>query len=184
MPIRADDDGGSKEFEIHPAGTFPGLCLDVQDKGMVDSEYQGKTTTRHKGVLWFWCGQRDSEGRLLLVNMWFTLSTFHKAAIWPFLRGWLGDEAPGTGEGDRSERVAFDFETLIARPSYLTLVHNVGKNGKTYCNIGNAAPPYPNMEVPAYPDDFVRFEDREPRDEGVGQGAPPQGPPNDSDVPF
>lgn len=53
-----------------------------------------------------------------------------------------------------------DTEQLVGKAAWLTIVHNVGKDGKTYANVKSAMQPPPNMPAPVVPADFVRHDDK------------------------
>lgn len=53
-----------------------------------------------------------------------------------------------------------DTEKLVGLPAWLTIVHNVGKDGKTYANVKSAVMPPPGQPAPLIPADFVRHDEK------------------------
>jgi len=97
-----------------------------------------------------------------------------------FLKAWF----PALKDEDFAR---FDADKLVGKGAYITVAHNVGKDGNTYANIVGAMQPPKGSALPAIPKDFVRHEDRE---KAAAQAAPvaqqpvatsPQG---EDDLPF
>ena len=71
-----------------------------------------------------------------------------------FLKAWF----PALKDEDFAR---FDADKLIGKGAYITVAHNVGKDGNTYANIVGAMQPPKGSVLPEIPSDFVRHEDRE-----------------------
>lgn len=78
-----------------------------------------------------------------------------------------------------------DTEKLVGLPAWLTIVHNVGKDGKTYANVKSAVMPPPGHPAPLIPADFVRHDAKAENAAKPAQAAPAHivGE-NESEMPF
>ena len=168
---------GGTSFPPHPDGQHPAICIDIIDRGMVETEYKGEKKEKHKITLRFFCGQwtatHDDNGnevqKPLWVDAWFTASLHEKSALRPFLENWRGRAF--TDE----ELAGFNVAKLLHVPAYLQLKHNKTPD-RTYCNIGSIMALPKGMDAPQIPTDYVRVKDRPPQEEendgGFGGGSP------------
>ena len=157
MPLIAPPGGSS---EPHPAGGFPAICIDVVDKGLQQSTWEGKEVTRHRFFFRFYCGQTRADGSIAWVNRGLTLTTHEKGTVWSFLGAWMGRSF---SEGDRR---TFDMEQMIGEPAYLQVLHKDGR-----AQINSIMPLPTGMPVPNMPD-YTRVAN--------GGGQQPTG----DDIPF
>ena len=159
---------GKGTIPPHPEGQFPGVCIDVIDRGLVESSYLGVKKMKHKVTIRFWCGEygerADGESIPLFVDEWFVLSLHEKSALRPFLESWRGKKFTD------AELKAFDLETLIGVPAFLQVSQNtVGE--KVYANTDSVMK-LPKG-VPGIPPlaDYVRVCDRPERDAPSGNSS-------------
>jgi len=146
MPIIAKNSGG--DSTPAPEGLWPAVCVDVVDKGMVESaKYKPRHMVQLRWVL-------DAEpalpdGRPHMAVRSFGLSLGEKSNLRPLLEAWRGKKF--TNE----ELEGFDLEKLIGVNCQVQILHNVSQ-GKTYGNVQAVVPAargVAKMEVPA---DYVR----------------------------
>ena len=159
---------GKGSIPPHPEGQYPAVCIDVIDRGLVESSYLGVKKMKHKVTIRFWCGEygerADGESIPLFVDEWFVLSLHEKSALRPFLESWRGKKFTD------AELNAFDLETLIGVPAFLQVSQNtVGE--KVYANTDSVMK-LPKG-VPGIPPlaDYVRVCDRPDRDAPNGNSS-------------
>lgn len=154
-PIIAKDSGG--DFTPAPEGSYPAVCCDVIDKGIVEDQY-GK---RHRLQV-RWQLNEDAglmeNGKPWLVVKTYTLSLNEKATLRHDLESWRGKKF--TAE----ELRGFDVERLLGVPCFLLVVHNMVDNGKVFANI-NAIMPLPKGTEKPVVRDYTRVETIAPVEE-------------------
>jgi len=177
------DKGG--DFVPAPQGVWPAVCVDVVDKGMVESAmYKPRHMVQLRWVL-----EAESalpDGRPHMAVRQFGLSLGEQSHLRPFLEAWRGKKF--TDE----ELAGFDLEKLIGAQCQLQIIHSVNK-GITYGNVQAAFPLGKNAQRVEMPKDYVRAQDRP---DYVNPSAPvaPEAPPaqfedeyagvSDDDIPF
>jgi len=144
----------NKPFESHPEYTGPAVCVDVTPPKTVQTDYGPKDQFR----LVFETTELRDDGKPYLVwSRGFTPTLGEKAALRSFLRQWFGRDLTAT------ELAEFDTETLIGRTAHLVIVHNDGRNGETYANIGLIRPDKAGSNLRPS-GKYVRVKDREDKD--------------------
>lgn len=155
MPIIASD--SSRTFTPHPAGAFPGTCVDVHDLGVIEVTFQGRSKQQHKVDVYFFCGQwgqKDNGERFpLTVRKRFTLTLNEQGNLRPFLESWRGKKFT------KEELRGFDLEVLIGAPAFLQVSHNETEKG-TFANIDVIMRIPQGQRPPGIPEGFVRMKDR------------------------
>jgi hypothetical protein len=153
----------SKSFESHPEYSGQAVCVDVTPLKSVQTDYGPKEQFK----LVFETTEMRQDGKPYLVwSRGFTPSLGEKAALRGFLKQWLGRELTAAEEQE------FDTETLIGRPASLVIVHNEGRNGETYANIGLIRPD--KSATPLSPSGkYVRVKDRQDKDATFSRVAQP-----------
>jgi hypothetical protein len=117
----------NKPFEIHPEYNGLAVCVDVTPPKTVQTDYGPKEQFR----LVFETTELRDDGKPYLVwSRGFTASLGEKSALRAFLKQWFGRDLTA------AEQQELDTETLIGRTAQLVIVHNEGRNGETYANIG------------------------------------------------
>jgi hypothetical protein len=180
MPIIAKD-GGS--FTPHAEGQFPAVCVDVVDKGIVETTWQGKTKSRHVVRVVFQTDETLESGKPAIASRTFTLSLGEKSALRPFLESWRGRKFSA------EELAGFDVESLIGAGAIIQVLHEK-KGDKTYDNIVSAMKLMKGMQK-LTPRDYVRVCDRPEQTaqsngetDSYGPGMDDVPPPEDDDLPF
>lgn len=165
------------ERELVPEGQYVGVCVDVVDLGMVESEWQGETKVQHKCRVVFELGESKADGSRHTISERFTASLHEKAALRKFLQSWRGK--PFTAE----ELKGFDTESLIGVNAILQVVHNT-KGDRTFDNIDTVMRPVKGTKWFEPSGKYIRVKDRTP---AQAAAAPPDDtpPPDDNDgLPF
>jgi hypothetical protein len=164
-------------FTPAPAGTHAAVCVDVVDLGVVETNWQGKVTRKHKvSIVWQIDEDRD-DGKPFAVRKRYTLSLHEKAALRKDLESWRGRAFT------EEELQGFDLENLLRIGCLLNIIH-ASKDGQTYSNVASIMKLPKGMQAPE-PRDYVRVCDR-PAEQGVGIAQPSEEgwAPTDEDVPF
>lgn len=176
--------GNDRDFPPHPEGQWAVRCIDIIDLGKIQSTYQGRTTSRHRGILRFYAGQEtepDKNGEVLplWIDQFVTMSLHSRSRLRKLLEAWRGQKF--TDE----ELEGFDLEVLLGKGAYIQVSHNAG-NERVYANIDSIMKLPKGVQSAPMLKDYVRVQDREPEpeeqyeDEPVGVAAGD----DDSDLPF
>jgi hypothetical protein len=153
----------NKPFESHPEYTGPAVCVDVTPLKTVQTDYGPKEQFR----LVFETTELREDGKPYLVwSRGFTPSLGEKAALRSFLKQWFGRELTA------QELAEFDTETLIGRPAHLVIVHNEGRTGETYANIGLIRPDKTGGKL-APSGHYTRVKDRQDKDTSFSRVSQP-----------
>lgn len=159
MSIIARRPEGDRNFEPAPEGTYQAVCVDVVDLGLVESEFAGEKSIKHKVRIAFQLNERNSQGKMYLVSSFFNLSLHEKSALRLFLEAWRGRRFTESEVID-----GFDLEKVIGANAQVQVVHREYK-GSTFSNI-NAILPWPVKFGEAISaEEYVRVVDREPKEE-------------------
>lgn len=134
----------SYEREIHPAGTFAAVCVDLVDLGMRVKDFQGRRSAAHTCALVFSTGRKSKDGFSLDLQQEFTVSLNGKANLAKFIESWRGkpltDEEKGSG---------FSLKAYGHKPAMISVIHRKSKDGsRTYANIGSIMPLPDGMALP------------------------------------
>ena len=144
----------NKPFESHPEYTGPAVCVDVTPLKTVQTDFGAKEQFR----LVFETTELRDDGKPYLVwSRGFTPTLGEKAALRAFLKQWFGRDLTAQELGE------LDTETLIGRTAHLVIVHNEGRNGETYANIGLIRPDKAGSNLRPS-GKYVRVKDRQDKD--------------------
>ena len=185
MPIygRQSEGGGKSKFPPHPEGSYAAICADVWDPWTVESTYadsKGKLIDKTR-VVWLTTETNPETGEPWEVSevLNLTMGSQEKPSrARERFTSWRGKSF--TDEEARK----FDWESLIGKTCYLTVVHN-RKDGKTYANVSSIAPLPKGMPAPSIPASFTRKRDRvrvpkqQPQNDGWGESSDA-----DDSIPF
>lgn len=121
---------GGKTRENPEPGSYQFRFCSVIDYGTQKVEFEGKEKKIHQvNIGYEILGEQTSEGEHFVLYQKYTLSSSKKANLMAHLNGWYGKDASG-----------LELETLPGKIGNLVIIHNEGKNGKTYANISSLAP--------------------------------------------
>lgn len=177
MPIIAKATGTN--FVPAPAGSHSAVCVDVVDMGMLEVNFGGKTSNKHKIRIVWQIDEVMADNRPFIVQKRYTLSLHEKATLRKDLESWRGRQfSPEELEG-------FDVEVLLGVPCLLGVIQQ-SKDGSTYANVSSIMR-LPKGMNPLKQRDYIRVCDR-PAETTNGQApAEDDGAFNgitDDDVPF
>jgi hypothetical protein len=176
MPIYAK----KTDFIPAPEGTWPAVCVDVVDKGMVESE---KYKPRHMiQIRWVMDAEPPLKtGKPHMASRMFGLSMGKKSLLRPFLECWRGKKFSSDDEAYN-----FDIEKLIGANCQLQIIHN-----GDYANVQTIVPPARGVNKMYPPEDYVREMNRPgyvppvmPEEEIPEQEPSYVDQIDDSDIPF
>lgn len=148
MPLYAPV-GGS--YEIPDEGVVQGVCVDVIDRGEMESTFNGKTEKKRKVEFVFQVAQNGSNGAPLQVSKLFNLTLGPKATLRKFLEGWRGKPFAD------DEAARFDLESVKGKNAQIGIMHATGKQGGKFANIATVMALLKGMPEMA-PRDYVRKE--------------------------
>ena len=123
----------SGDFQPHPEGIHPAVCVDLIDLGLVPTEFQGETKLVHKVKAVFESEARMADGRPFTVSKSFTMSMHPKAKLNEFVSKWRGRPVlPG-------ETIV--LEKMIGASCTLVISHQQNRKGYTYAAIDAVSKP-------------------------------------------
>jgi hypothetical protein len=164
---------GSGDFTPAPEGLHAAVCVDIIDKGLIDTKFGPKHQVR---VIWEISFLRD-DGRPFTVGRTYTASLHQQSNLRKHLEAWRG-------RAFTAEEVAgFDLEKVLGTPCQL-LVQHADVDGTIFANVGNVmkAQPGPKQKPSGC---YTRWKDRPENQAKAPTSAPnPAGPPEQEPVPF
>lgn len=165
-----------------PEGTWPGVCVDVVDKGIVTiGDYKPRHMVQFRWIL-------DAEppladGKPHMAVRSFGLSLHEKSSLRPFLESWRGKKFT------EDELQEFELEDLIGANGQIQILQTK-RGGIVYGNVQAILPLGRGMAKMEVPSDYVRQVERDRRagleKEPDGAASDPfaeEGPGDDS-IPF
>lgn len=154
MPMKPLSAKGN--FTPAPEGLWPGVCVDVVDKGIVKSAlYKPRHMIQIRWVVDAEPPLEDGRPHICARMFGYTLAGENNK-LRPFLEAWRGKAFT------EEELDAFDPEKLLGVCGQVQIIHNK-KNGNTYSNVQAVVPfprGLPRMEIPK---DYIRQEERDRR---------------------
>ncbi len=123
----------SGDFQPHPEGIHPAICVDVMDLGLVETDFQGQKKMVNKVKITFESEALTDDGKRCSVSKNFTASLHPKAKLAEFLGKWRGRPVmPGE---------SIDLQKLIGANCTLVISHQQNLSGKTYASIDAVSKP-------------------------------------------
>jgi hypothetical protein len=120
-------------FNPHPEGIWPALCLDVIELGMMWSEFQGQRKLVPKVKVVFETEAVGEDGKRCIVTKNFTASLHPKAKLAEFLGKWRGRPVVPPE--------SVDLGKLIGACCTLVISHQKNLSGKTYASVDAISKP-------------------------------------------
>jgi hypothetical protein len=143
-------DKGTTSFQPAPTGVHTGVCVDVIDLGMKDTQWGPK----HKIRLVWQIEELMENGKPFLVSKQYTASLNEKANLRKDLESWRG--RPFT----QKECEGFDVETIVGVNCLLNVQQEV-KGENTWANIKGVMPLKKGID-PIHVTNYIRVKDRDP----------------------
>lgn len=152
MPITATQPE-KQERELVRSGTHAAYLYRVIYLGTQKRVFEGKEIQSQKVWIDFELPKevveyedkdtKEKKSFVRTVGAEYTLSLSEKGKLLPMLQGWLGRSLTS------DELQGFDVCTLLGKPAFVTIAHQVAKNGATYANIASVAPVMEGYQMPA-----------------------------------
>jgi hypothetical protein len=153
----------NKPFDTHPEYNGNAVCVDVTPPKTVQTDYGPKEQFR----VVFETTQLRDDGRPYLVwSRGFNTTLSEKSALRAFLKQWFGRDLTA------AEQQEFDTDTLIGRTAQIVIVHNDGRNGETYANIGLIRPDKSGAGLKPS-GKYTRVKDRQDKDSSYNRVSQP-----------
>lgn len=155
------------EYELHPAGIFPAVCVDVIDLGMQVSEWMGKErVTQRVRIVFETADSGAGPGQL---SRSFTASLHQKSRLAEFLGKWRGRPViPGD---------SIDLDHLIGVSCTLVVSHQQRNDGAgLYASIDAISRPTRKMVASGQYDPKAAREQLAEKQVRAAQGPGPAGP--------
>jgi hypothetical protein len=153
----------NKPFDTHPEYNGLAVCVDVTAPKTVQTDYGPKEQFRFV----FETTQIRDDGKPYLVwSRGFNTTLGEKSALRAFLKLWFGRDLTA------AEQQEFDTETLIGRTAQTVIVHNEGRNGETYANIGLIRPDKSGAGLKPS-GKYIRVKDRQDKDASYNRVSQP-----------
>jgi hypothetical protein len=125
----------------HPAGAYPGVCVDVIDLGETLDIYQGKTQILPKIALVFQTNAEDADThKPLEIHIELTNSFGNKARLRKLLTGWRGKPY-----SDEEAQAGVPLHKLEKANGLLNVIHKTSAAGNLYAIIDTMMPPMKGM---------------------------------------
>lgn len=144
-------DNTDSQFEAAPEGQHLGVCVDIEDLGMIKTQWGEK----HKIKVVWQLKEETSKGIRYLVQKIYTLSLASKANLRKDLERWRGKAF-----SEEEARSGFDLEKLLGLSATVVVEHNE-KDGTTYANVDVVLPPPERDFYQLQQRDYTRIKDRE-----------------------
>ena len=160
-------EGGN--FEPHPEGVYPAVCVGLMDLGLVEKEYQGERSVKPGLKLTFESEETTKDGTRCTVSAKFTTSLHPKAKLTGFLGKWRGRPVlPGED---------IDLSKLIGACCTLMISHQQNMVGRTYASIDAVSKPTKQVAPSGTYDPVAaqqRYDDWKAGNLPAGSGVSPQ----------
>lgn len=181
MPIIATAGADSGNFTPAPEGVHQAVCVDVIDKGMVETKgFDGKPPKKKHmvSIAWQIDELRDDNKRFVVYRR-YTLSLNEKATLRKDLESWRGRKFT------HDEEMGFDVESVIGANCMLNIQHNtVGE--KVYANVVAVMPLHKSLQKHKLePLAYVRDDATQTAETDTTTNGHDEPPPlTDDDIPF
>ena len=143
--------GTESKFKAHPAGQFPGLCVDAIDLGERVETFPGSPPKLvAKCALIFRTGERNVEtSEFIDVGKEFTVSMGEKANLRKFLEQWRGKQYTPD-----QVKAGVPLHKMVGNWALLTVENRESGAGRTYANIAAAVgvPEIMRKALPSFPE--------------------------------
>lgn len=165
----------SDTFTPAPKGLHLAVCCDFVDCGMVEKNFNGHVEQVHCVQYRYQSAKINPENGKpwLIFSSRMRLSSNERSSLRKLLESWRGEPFTNASIKD------FEFEDMIGVMAQINVVHNEGRDGKTYANIG-AIMPVPDGAKQLVVMDYVRVCERD----GNGTHPEPDANVDDDSVPF
>lgn len=162
-----------KTYTPAPEGVHAAVCVDVVDKGQVESQWGVKHKCR---IVWEIAAMMD-DGRRFTIGKTYTVSLHEKATLYKDLKSWRG--RPFTAD----ELRGFDLEKVVGAPCQVVVTHDE-KDGEVYGNI-TAIMKADKSNILTPSGKYVRAKDRQDAQQATGRAElTPEAQAEEDSIPF
>lgn len=164
-----------KEFEIPGEGLYVAVCIDVVERGLVETAWGVRDEVELRWEL----EETDSRGKPFQVRQRYRRSLNEKAKLRQHLELWRGTKF------SPKDLQKFDLDTLIGVNCQIQIVHNLDADGRTWANVQAIIKAPKNVTLLKPSPDYVREKLRpKPQDPGPAHVEPAKPAETDDDIPF
>jgi hypothetical protein len=172
--------GSGGNYTPAPAGVHQAVCVDVIDKGMVETKgFDGGAPKKKHMISVAWqINEARDDGKRHVIYRRYTLSLNEKASLRKDLESWRG--RPFT----REEEMGFDVEKLIGANCLLNVQHKPSGD-RVYANVVSIMPlvkGMPKMTADGYSREAEDSQSGHSNGESADHDEPP--PLTEDDIPF
>lgn len=114
-----------------PAGVHNAVCVDVINKGLMETKFGKKTKLV---IRWELDAEDEGTGKRYVIGEMYSVSLHEKANLRKMLETWRGRKFTA------DELRGWDIETLIGVPCQLVVAHKDTDDGNTYANVVSVVP--------------------------------------------
>ncbi len=119
------------DFILHPEGRYSGRIFELEDRGMIETQYG----TKHKMVVKIECDSAVmDDGTKYMIGKWYTVSSHPKAGLTQLREMLLGRKL------SEEEARGLESDELRGRRIGYLVKHTEGREGGTFANIDNLWP--------------------------------------------
>lgn len=144
-----------KEFTPAPEGAHQAVCVDVIDRGLMDTPWGQK---RKLDIRWQ-ISEDMPNGKPFLVSKRYTASLNEKATLRKDLESWRGKAF------SEDELEEFDVDVLIGVNCLVNVAHNQDAKGRTWANVLSVTPLVKGMVKMAVDPSYVMERNRKAENE-------------------
>lgn len=148
MPIYAR----KKTFKPAPEGLWDGVCIDVVDKGIVNTQYGPTHKIQYRWVIN--AEPKRTDGKPHMISMSYPNSLHEKSNQRKMLELWRGKKF------SKDELDKFDLESVLGAPCQIQVAHGQGDDGEPYAFPQIVMKARPGAQRVVAPADYVREQER------------------------
>jgi hypothetical protein len=143
--------GSGGDFERPDNGSYPARCIQVVELGTHDKEWKGEFSKKEELMITWEISELMQDGKPFVVNWRGTNSLSDKANLFKMLNAWRGKSFTP------QELNEFHLGKLLDATCLLSVITEVGNNGKEYTNVSTIMPIPKGMKAIDRVNDLVDF---------------------------
>ncbi len=155
MILKQNSGSINKEWEQPKVGSYKAVCVDIIDKGFVETEYKGEKKSQHKVRLVWQLDAETSAGEPMLAGRTVTLSMGKNAKLREILTSWRGRDFTA-----QEMSAGFDLERVIGAQAQVIINEFKTEEGETRSFVDNVLRPEEGQSIEPNPA-YKRMKDRE-----------------------
>ncbi len=158
-----------ERFPTAPQGTFPAVCVDEIDLGMVENKFNPGKPRQMVRLVWE-IDECMDDGTPYRIRKDYGASLHEKATLRKDLESWRGRRFQPLELG------GFDLETIVGVGCMIAIVHNTGTQGGTFSNVAAVMKLPKGLNAPTSKG-YIRIKDR------TAENTPPVSQPKRQSAP-